>query len=191
MHDLMEQYKKKVIPAMQAKFGCKNVYAVPRVVKVVVNSGVGKTINARKGGVSAQKEEDLIKDLIDELSLITGQKPEVIRSKKSISGFKLRKGMISGVRATLRGRRMYDFLSRLINIALPRSRDFRGIEEKSVDKSGNLTIGIREQIIFPEIPHDKVRQMWGMEITAVTNTKTRKEGLELFRQLGVPFRRYG
>jgi len=189
MKTLLEKYTKEVVPVMREKFGYKNIYAVPKIVKIVLNSGVGKTINARKGKETVQNEEDLIKDLISEFALITGQKPQIIRSKKSISGFKLRQGMISGVRVTLRGRRMYDFLSRLINIAFPRSRDFRGLEEKSVDAGGNMTVGIQEQIIFPEIPHDKVRQIWGMEVSIVTTAKNREEGLGLLKQLGIPFKR--
>ena len=186
---LEEKYNKVVVPLLREKFGYKNIYAVPKVVKIVVNSGVAKTINVRRGKETVQNEEDLIKDLIGEFSLIVGQKPQIVRAKKSIAGFKLRQGMIAGVRATLRGRRMYDFLSRLINVALPRTRDFRGVAGKSVDGGGNLTIGIPEQIIFPEIPHDKVRQIWGMEVTIVTSAKNQEEGLELLRQLGMPFQR--
>ncbi len=189
MTDLLEKYNKGVVPSMVENFGYKNIYAVPKVIKIVMNSGVGKTINARKGKETAQSEEDLIKDLLNEFALIAGQKPQVVRAKKSIAGFKLRQGMIVGVKATLRGRRMYDFLSRLINTAFPRMRDFRGLEEKSVDGAGNMTMGLHEQIIFPEIPHDKVRQIWGMEVTIVTTAKNRKEGFELLKQLGMPFKR--
>lgn len=186
---LLQKYRKEVIPAMQGKFGYKNVFAVPRIGKVVINSGVGKMINTRKGNEVSESDEGLIKTLIAEFALITGRKPEIIRAKKSISGFKLRMGTIAGVRVTLRGEKMYDFLSRLINISLPRSRDFRGFEERMVDKGGNMTIGIPEQIIFPEIPHDKATQLWGMEVTIVTNAKNREEGLELLRQLGMPFQK--
>lgn len=186
-YSLQEKYRKEVIPALQKKFGYKNIHAVPKLEKVVMNSGVGKMINARKGKEVLQNDLTPIKDLVEELTLIGGQKPAIVRAKKSIAGFKLRAGMIAGVKVTLRGRRMYDFLSRLVNIALPRMRDFRGIQEKSVDRKGNITIGIREQIIFPEIPHDKVRQMWGVEVTLTTTAKSREEGIELFRQLGIPF----
>lgn len=189
MKTLREKYKKEIVPALQEKFGYKNRYMVPKIEKIVVNSGVGKMINMRRGKETGQNEEGFVKELVSEFSLIVGQKPQIIRAKKSISGFKLRRGMISGVRATLRGTRMYDFLSRLIHISFPRTRDFRGLEEKCVDRSGNITIGIHEQIIFSEIPHDKVRQIWGMEVTIVTTAKNHEEGLELFKQLGVPFKR--
>lgn len=187
MITLQEKYNKKVIPAMQEKFGYVNVYAVPRIEKVVINSGVGKMINTRKGKEVSKGEEGLIENLIAELALITGQKPHIIRAKKSISGFKLREGTIAGVRVTLRGQKGYDFFTRLVDVAFPRMRDFRGIEEKSVDRSGNLTIGMREQIIFPEIPHDKATQLWGMEVTVVTSANSREEGIELLKQLGMPF----
>jgi len=184
---LKEKYKKETVPAMKEKFGYTNVYAVPKIEKIVINTGVGKMINARKGKEVTEGEEKFIEDLMAEFALIVGQKPQIIRTRKSISGFKLRTGMIVGVRATLRGPRMYDFLARLIHIAFPRTRDFRGYEETSVDQRGNMTIGIREQIIFPEIPHDKVRQIWGMEVTIVTSAKNREEGVELLKRLGVPF----
>lgn len=186
---LQTTYKEKIIPAMQKKFGYKNIYAVPRLEKIVVNSGVGKMLQTRKGQGEGASEEKVIEDLLLEFALITGQKPRVERARKSIAGFKLRKGVIAGVRVTLRGSRMYDFLGRLIHVCMPRMRDFRGLEESAVDQSGNMTIGIREQIIFPEIPHDKARSLWGMEVTIVTSAKNREEGVELLRQLGVPFKR--
>ena len=189
MITLQEKYHKEVIPAMKEKFGYTNVFSVPKVKKIVINTGVGKMINARIGKEVAEGDEDLIKDLISEFSLITAQHPQIIRARKSISGFKLREGMIAGAKATLRGNRMYDFLARLIHIAFPRTRDFRGLEERSVDESGNMTIGISEQIIFPEIPHDKVRQMWGMEATIVTSAKNREEAVELLKGLGMPFKK--
>jgi len=188
MITLQEKYNKEAVPHMKDMFGYKNIYAVPRIEKIVINTGVGKIINTRKGKEVAEGDEDLIKDLILEFSLIVGQKPRIIRARKSISDFKLREGMIVGVSATLRGAKMYDFLARLIHIDFPRMRDFRGLEEKSIDKNGNMTIGIYEQIIFPEIPHDKVRQMWGMEVTIVTTAKNKKEGAELLKHLGMPFR---
>jgi len=186
---LQKIYKEKVIPSLQEKFGYKNVYAVPKITKIIINSGVGRMINTRKGKEVADSDEGLIEGLISEFSLIAGQKPQIIRAKKSIAGFKLRAGTIAGVRATLRGGKMYHFVDRLINISLPRTRDFRGFEKKSVDESGNMTLGIPEQIIFPEIPHDKVRQMWGMEVTIVTSAKNREEGIELLGGLGMPFRK--
>jgi len=163
-------------------------YTIPKIQKIVINSGVGKMINARKGGETTQGEEDTIKDLVSEFSLITGQKPQILRAKKSIAGFKLRMGTISGVRVTLRGQKMRDFLSRLVNIAFPRTRDFGGLEEKAVDKSGNITVGIREQIIFPEIPHDKARKIWGMEINIITSANNKEDGIKLLKEVGVPFR---
>jgi len=178
---------------MKEKFGYTNTYAVPRLEKIVINSGVGKIINTRKGNEVAQGEESLVENIISELSLIAGQKPHIIKAKKSIAGFKLREGTISGIRVTLRGEKMYDFLSRIINVAFPRTRDFRGFNVnrgfnvKSVDKSGNMSIGIPEQIIFAEIPHDKVRQMWGMEVTIVTSAEDKEKGTELLRQFGMPF----
>ncbi len=174
---------------MQKKFGYKNVYAVPRLLKIVVNSGVGKMIQARKGRDEKANEGKIVEDLLLEFALIAGQKPQIIRARKSSAGFKLRKGMIAGVRVTLRGVRMYDFLARLIHVDLPRMRDFRGLEEKAVDQNGHMTVGIREQIIFPEIPHDKARSLWGMEITIVTSAKNREEGAELLKQLGMPFKK--
>lgn len=186
---LQEKYKQDIIPAMRKKFGYKNVYAVPKLIKIVVNSGVGKMISAKKGKEAGGGEESIVADLVKEFTLIVGQKPEIVRAKKSISGFKLREGMIAGVAVTLRGARMYDFFTRLVHVAFPRMRDFRGVEEKSVDERGNMTIGIVEQIIFPEIPHDKVRQMWGMEVSFVTSAKNKEQGVELLRGLGMPFAR--
>jgi len=185
--NLQKKYTEEVVPAMREKFGYKNVYAAPRLEKIVVNTGVGKMISVRKGKEVTDSDEGVIEDILSELAMITGQKPQVVRAKKSIAGFKLRAGTISGVKVTLRGDRMYDFLTRLIHVALPRTRDFRGLSKKSVDHSGNMTIGMHEQIIFPEIPHDKVRQMWGMEVTIVTTANSREEGLELLKGLGVPF----
>ncbi|MBI1888358.1 MAG: 50S ribosomal protein L5 [Candidatus Spechtbacteria bacterium] len=186
---LKERYKQEIVPVMREKFGYKNVHAVPALKKIVVNSGVGKMINAKRGKDSAGSEESVVADLVNEFALIVGQKPRIIRAHKSISGFKLREGMIAGVSATLRGQRMYDFLTRLIHIAFPRMRDFRGFEKKSVDQRGNMTIGVSEQIIFPEIPHDKVRQMWGMEISLATNAKNREEGIALLTELGILFQK--
>ena len=194
---MKKTYTQKVIPALKEKFGHSNSFAVPKIERITLNAGVGRIVNnfnkgtvVKGAAVSDKKgEESAVADIIEEMTLITGQKPQIIRAKKSIAGFKLRKGMIVGIRTTLRGERMYDFLSRLIKIAFPRTRDFRGIDEKSVDKHGNITIGIREQIIFPEIPHDKVRKMWGMEVVITSNAKTREEGLELLRVMGMPFKK--
>lgn len=185
--NLREKYTKETVPVMREKFGYKNIYRAPRLSKIVINSGVGKLVNARKGREVKESDEEVINDILSEFTLITGQKPQIVRARKSIAGFKLREGMISGVKVTLRGERMYDFLARLIHIILPRIRDFRGLSEGSVEASGNMTIGIREQIVFPEIPHDKAMQIWGMEVTIVTTAKNREEGLELLKGLGLPF----
>lgn len=181
---LQERYKKEVIPAMMEKFGYKSPMAVPRIEKVAVNTGFGRLILA-KGGDEQKKVHEAI---LHDLSLICGQRPVLTRAKKSISSFKTRKGLQIGAVVILRKKRMYDFLERLIYIALPRSRDFRGIESKSVDKGGNLTIGIKEQIIFPEISPEKVRNIFGLEVTVVTSAITREEGLELLRLLGFPIK---
>jgi large subunit ribosomal protein L5 len=175
---LKDKYTKQVIPAMKEKFGYRNDLAVPKIEKVVVNTGIGRVIKDEK------TQEEIVKDL----ALITGQKPAPRQAKKAISAFKTRKGMIIGLMVTLRGRRMYDFLDRLINIALPRSRDFRGLSEKSIDKNGNLTIGIKEQIIFPEISAESTRNIFGLEICIKTTAKTQEEGLELLKLMGFPIK---
>ncbi len=163
---------------MQKDFGIKNIMAVPRVEKVVVNSGVGRFA----------KEEKTIERIAKELAMITGQKPVLRKAKKSISGFKLRQGVAVGVSVTLRGKRMYDFLDRLISIALPRSRDFRGIDSKNFDKTGNLNFGIKESNIFPEINYENVKDIFGLEVTVVTTAKNREEGIALLKQLGFPIK---
>lgn len=185
---IQQIYKEKVIPLFKDKFGYTNVLAVPKIEKVVINTGVGKLVNSPKGTNVAASESDIVKDIMEDIMLITGQRPQITRAKKSIAGFKLREGTVAGLRVTLRKKAMYDFLSRLINISLPRTRDFRGLDENSVDEHGNMTIGIREQIVFPEIPHDRVRRIWGMEITIVTSAKTKEKGIELLRQIGMPFK---
>lgn len=189
MSNLEENYMERVIPLLKGKFGYMNIFAVPKIEKIVVNSGVGKLVASSRGTNASASEDQIIADIIEEMMLITGQRPQVILAKKSIAGFKLRKGTITGLRVTLRGKVMYDFLDRLINISFPRIRDFRGLDEKSVDEHGSMTIGIREQIAFAEIPHDRVRRIWGMEVTIVTSAKTKKEGVELLREIGIPFRK--
>ncbi|MBI1984750.1 MAG: 50S ribosomal protein L5 [Candidatus Wildermuthbacteria bacterium] len=179
---LQERYKKQAVPAMMQKFGYKNALAVPRLVKIVVNTGFGKAI-AGKTGEDLKK---ILEDITRDLSLLTGQKPAMTRSKKSISGFKLRQGIAIGAKVTLRGKRMYDFADRLVNIVLPRSRDFRGIPAASFDKNGNLSIGIKEHVFFIEVPLDKVRHTFGLEITLTANSKNREQGRELFKLLGFP-----
>src|SRR3989344_5982781 len=172
-----EKYKKEVMPAMQTKFTYGNVMAIPRIEKVVVNCGVGR-IRDEKDRTEIQKY----------LALITGQKPAPRAAKKAIASFKTRQGLVIGYQVTLRGKRMYDFLSRLVAIALPRTRDFRGLDSKSFDPKGNLTIGIKEHIVFPEMIGEDYRFLFGIEVTVVSSAKTREEGIELLRLLGFPIK---
>ncbi|MBZ9578421.1 50S ribosomal protein L5 [Patescibacteria group bacterium] len=181
---LPEKYKKEVIPAMQKKFGYPNIMAVPKIEKVMVNTGFGRLIT----GKTSDEQKKIYEAILNDLVLITGQKPVLTRAKKSISGFKIRQGMPVGAQGTLRGKRMFDFLERLIHIALPRSRDFRGIDPKSFDREGNLTIAIKEHIAFPEISPEKVKNIFGFEITVVTTAKNKEEGIELLRLLGFPIK---
>ena len=181
---LIEKYKQEVIPKMMEKFDYTNKMAVSRIEKVVVNCGFGRLISGKTPEEQKKIQDAILKDL----SLITGQRPILRLAKKSISGFKTRKGVPIGAMVTLRGKRMNDFLERLIQIALPRSRDFRGIDQKMIDREGNLTIGIREQIAFPEILPEKAKNIFGFEITVVTTTKSREEGIELLRLLGFPIK---
>jgi large subunit ribosomal protein L5 len=181
---LPEKYKKEVIPEMMKKFGYKNSMAVPKLLKVTVNTGFGKLIS----GKTSEEQKKILNSILDDLALICAQHPVLTKAKKSISGFKIRKGLPIGAKVTLRKKKMYDFLGRLIHIALPRSRDFRGIEPSSFDKKGNLTIGIREQIAFPEVSPERTKNIFGLEITVVTNAKKREEGLELLKLLGFPIK---
>lgn len=169
---------------MMKEFGYQNIMAVPKIEKVVLNMGFGKMI-AGKGSDETKKMRESI---LENLGLIAGQRPVLTKAKKSISGFKIRRGVPVGAKVTLRGQKMYNFLDRLIHIALPRSRDFRGINEKSIDQNGHLTIGVKEHIIFPEILPEKARQIFSFEITATTTARTREKGLELFRLLGFPIK---
>jgi large subunit ribosomal protein L5 len=181
MSRLRELYKKEAIPALIKKFGYKNVMAAPKLVKINVNMGLGEAIsNAKILDVAAE-----------ELSAITGQHPVVTKAKKSIAAFKLRQGMPIGVTVTLRGDRMFEFFDRLVNIALPRVRDFRGVSPKSFDGRGNYTLGLRDQLIFPEIDYAKADKARGMNITIVTNAKTDDEAYELLGILGMPFAKKG
>lgn len=175
---ILEKYKKEVIPAMKEKFGYRNDLAVPRITKVAVNTGIGKAL----------KDEKMQETISKDLAMITGQKPVPCLAKGAISGFKIRKGMKVGLKTTLRGKKMYEFLDRLVGATIPRIRDFRGLLEKSIDKEGNLTIGIKEHIIFPEIAHEDVRLIFGLEITVVTDAKKREEAVELFKLLGFPIK---
>ncbi|TSC90661.1 MAG: large subunit ribosomal protein L5 [Parcubacteria group bacterium Gr01-1014_2] len=176
MPRLSEKYNKQVVPSMMAKFGYPNVMAVPKIKKVVVNIGTGRV-----------GKEPKFRDRIEkDIGLITGQKPSPRIARKSISGFKVRQGDTVGFISTLRGKRMYDFLDRLISIALPRSRDFRGIETKSFDQNGNLNIGLREQIIFPEVVYESSKDIFPFQITVTTTAKTKEEGKELLKLMGFP-----
>ncbi len=174
---LKTTYKEQIVPALMKEFGYKSIMQVPKLEKIVINEGVGEAVADKK----------LIEIAQEELTIIAGQKAVQTRSRKDISNFKLRKGMPVGVRVTLRGERMYEFLERLIAVALPRIRDFKGINEK-FDGRGNYTLGIKEQIIFPEIDIDKITKILGMEICFVTTAKTDEEGYALLREFGLPFK---
>ena len=174
---LRSKYEKELRPALQKRFGYKNPMQVPKLTKIVINMGVGETVNDSKAIDSA----------VEELGLISGQKPVVTRSKKAIAGFKLREGLPIGCKVTLRSARMYEFLDRLVTIAMPRIRDFRGISGKSFDGRGNYTFGLKEQIVFPEINYDKVGAVRGMDITMVTTAKTNEEAKELLAGFQMPF----
>ncbi len=178
MARLKTLYKEKVAPALAEQFGYKNPMQVPKLVKIVVNMGVGEAAQNAKA----------LEGAISDMTLITGQKPVVTRARKSIANFKLREGMPVGCRVTLRGDRMWEFFDRLVNVALPRIRDFKGISPKSFDGRGNYTLGVKEQIIFPEIDYDKVDRIRGMDITIVTTAKTDEEGRVLLKHFNMPFR---
>ena len=175
---LKQHYQKSVVPALVKEFGYKNVMAVPKIQKVSVNIGLGE----------ATQNAKLMDGAVNELSQIAGQKPVVTKAKKSIAAFKLREGMSIGAMVTLRGDRMYEFLDRLMNVALPRVRDFRGVSSKSFDGRGNYTLGVRDQLIFPEIDYNKVEKVKGMNISITTSAKTDAEGLALLKHMGMPFR---
>ncbi len=174
---LKKLYQEYIVPEMMKKFGYKNVMQVPRLVKIVINMGVGQ----------ATQDPKLLEMAMKELAKITGQQPVIRRARKSISNFKLRAGMAIGCKVTLRRERMYEFLDRLINAAIPRIRDFRGLSDKSFDGRGNYTLGIKEHVIFPEINVDEVERIFGMDITIVTTAKTDEEAYELLRLFGMPF----
>ena len=178
MARLHDQYKAEIVPKLKEKFGYRNVMQVPRLSKVVVNMGLGDAIENVK----------VIETAAAEIGIITGQKPVVTKARKSIANFKLREGVPIGVMVTLRRDRMYHFLDKLIAIALPRVRDFKGVSTKGFDGRGNYTLGIKEQIMFPEVNYDKIDKIRGMNITIVTTARTDEEGLELLRLMGMPFR---
>lgn len=179
MNQLKEKYQEEVVPSLVEKFNYKSVMEVPGIEKIVINMGVGDAVQNVKALDSA----------VEELTLISGQKPVITRAKKSIAGFRLREGMPIGAKVTLRGTRMYEFLQKLIGVALPRVRDFRGISKKAFDGRGNYTLGIKEQLIFPEIDYDKVNKVRGMDIVIVTTSNTDEEARELLAQLGMPFKK--
>nr|CDQ37320.1 50S ribosomal protein L5 [Virgibacillus halodenitrificans] len=179
MNQLKQKYQDEVLPSLMNKFNYESVMQVPTVEKIVINMGVGDAVQNSKALDSA----------VEELALISGQKPMVTRAKKSIAGFRLREGMPIGAKVTLRGERMYDFLQKLIAVSLPRVRDFRGISKKAFDGRGNYTLGVKEQLIFPEINYDKVNKVRGMDIVIVTTSNTDEEARELLAQLGMPFQK--
>jgi large subunit ribosomal protein L5 len=178
MPRLQDHYQADVVPKLKAKFGYRNVMQVPRLAKVIVNMGLGDAIENIK----------VIDSAVEEIGIITGQKPVVTKARKSIANFKLRAGVPIGVMVTLRRDRMYYFLDKLMAIALPRVRDFKGVSPKGFDGRGNYTLGVKEQIIFPEVNYDKIDKIRGMNITIVTTARTDEEGLELLRLMGMPFR---
>ena len=179
MNQLKEKYNEEVVPSLVKKFEYESVMQVPKVEKIVINMGVGDAVQNSKA----------LDNAVEELSLISGQKPVVTRAKKSIAGFRLREGMPIGAKVTLRGERMYDFLQKLIAVSLPRVRDFRGVSKKAFDGRGNYTLGVKEQLIFPEINYDKVSKIRGLDIVIVTTSNTDEEARELLAQLGMPFQK--
>ena len=179
MNALKERYKKEVVPSLMKEFNLKNTMQVPGIKKIVLNIGMGEALDNPKALDAA----------VSDISAITGQKPVITKARKSIANFKLREGRSIGVKVTLRGERMWSFLDRLVNIALPRVRDFRGVSEKSFDGRGNYTLGIREQLIFPEISYDAIDKLRGMEMTFVTSAPNDEQAAALLRNLGMPFRK--
>jgi large subunit ribosomal protein L5 len=179
MNRLQEVYKNEIIPSMMKKFDYKNELQVPKFDKIVINMGVGE----------AKENAKVLDSAVKDLEIISGQKPVITKAKKSVANFKLREGMPIGCKVTLRGERMYDFLDRLINLALPRVRDFRGVNPDAFDGRGNYALGIKEQLIFPEIDYDKVDKVRGMDIIIVTTANTDEEARELLKSFGMPFRK--
>jgi large subunit ribosomal protein L5 len=179
MTRLKEKYLKEITPALMSKFNYKSIMQVPKIEKIVINMGVGDAVQNAKA----------LDNAVEELGLITGQKPLITRAKKSIAGFRLREGMPIGAKVTLRGERMYEFFDKLVSVSLPRVRDFRGISKKAFDGRGNYTLGVKEQLIFPEIDYDKVTKVRGMDIVIVTTANTDEEARELLTQFGMPFQK--
>jgi len=176
---LKAQYKEEMVSSLKEKFSYTSIMQVPKLQKICINQGVGNAVSDKR----------LVESAVEEITMISGQKANATYSKKDVSNFKLRKGMPIGARVTLRGDRMYEFLDRLISVSLPRTRDFRGIENKGFDGRGNYTLGIKEQIIFPEIDIDKIKNVTGMDITFVTSANTNEEGLALLTEFGLPFKK--
>ncbi|MGR3742238.1 50S ribosomal protein L5 [Companilactobacillus sp. DQM5] len=175
--NLKKKYVEEITPALVEKFNYSSVMQTPKIEKIVLNMGVGDAVSNSKN----------LDDAVEELTLIAGQKPLITKAKKSIAGFRLREGMSIGAKVTLRGEKMYDFLYKLINISLPRVRDFRGVSDKSFDGRGNYTLGVKEQLIFPEIDYDMVNRVRGLDIVIVTTANTDEEAKELLKQVGMPF----
>ena len=178
MARLHERYNAEIVPALGKKFGRENRLSLPRLTKIVINMGVGKAL----------QDKERMKQAVEHLGLIAGQRPQVTKARMAVSGFRLREGNEIGCRVTLRGRRMYEFLDRLINVALPRVRDFKGVPSKAFDGRGNYALGLREQLIFPEIVYDKVDKVRGMDISIVTTARTDEDAKVLLTHLGMPFR---
>lgn len=179
MNRLEERYKKEIAPRLKEQFGIKNIQAVPKLTKITLNVGVGKAMGDKK----------IIDNVVNTLTRISGQKPVLTKAKKSISNFKLRQGTVVGVMVTLRRAHMYEFLDKMINITLPRVRDFQGIKVSSVDAQGNMNIGFKEHIVFPEIKTDGIEQIHGLEVAITTTAQDRKQGFRLFELLGIPFKK--
>ncbi|KOO40879.1 50S ribosomal protein L5 [Priestia koreensis] len=179
MNRLKEKFQKEITPALVSKFNYSSVMEVPKLEKIVINMGIGDAVQNSKA----------LDNAVEELGQITGQKPLVTRAKKSIAGFRLREGMPIGAKVTLRGERMYEFFDKLVSVSLPRVRDFRGVSKKSFDGRGNYTLGVKEQLIFPEIDYDKVSKVRGMDIVIVTTANTDEESRELLTQFGMPFQK--
>ena len=179
MNRLKERYTKEIVPSLMEKFEYTSIMQAPKIDKIVINMGVGDAVSNTKN----------LDKAVEELTLISGQKPVITLAKKSIAAFRLREGMPIGTKVTLRGERMYDFLDKLVTVSLPRVRDFRGISKKSFDGRGNYTLGIKEQLIFPEVDYDRVDKVRGMDIVIVTTANTDEESRELLTQLGMPFKK--
>lgn len=180
-HVLKDYYDKEVVPALKKNLNLENINEVPKIKKVVINVGVGEALDNAKA----------LDAVVGDISTITGQKPVVTKARKSIANFKLREGRAIGVRVTLRGERMWSFMDRLMNVALPRVRDFRGISPNSFDGRGNYTLGLREQLVFPEIDYDKIDKLRGLEVSIVTTARTDEEGRQLLQLMGMPFKKEG